>query len=195
MSSCWTHDILLWKDVRKSAAIFLLSLFILTALSFYSVLTVVTCIAIPFITVMLALRGIWVLKCAFMKEALDNPFQSWLNTDIELNGERISSYNTELLLFVNDIAISCRKIVLVADMLDTAKALGILFALYYLGKNFCGITLLFTSILIAFTVPKILSMYKEDINRLRKVIADKSEDVCKRIKAAIPIGKEKAKSS
>lgn len=75
MSSCWTHDILLWKDVRKSAAIFLLSLFILTALSFYSVLTVVTCIAIPFITVMLALRAIWVLKCAFMKEALDNPFQ------------------------------------------------------------------------------------------------------------------------
>lgn len=195
MDSLVCKDTLLWRDVRTSAALFGLLLFLLSALSFYSVLTVVTCLAIPLITVMLMLRAIWVLKCAFLKETLDNPFQSWLDKDIELNNDKIATCNKQFLLVINDVAICIRKIVLVADLLDTAKALGVLFFLYYMSNNFGGITLLFACVVIAFTIPKIFDLYQDDICRVTKGFTDKYNDVYARIKAAIPyVGAEKEKT-
>ncbi|XP_065069847.1 reticulon-3-A-like isoform X2 [Rhopilema esculentum] len=142
---------------------------------------------------MLTLRAIWVLKCAFMKESLDNPFQPWLDTDVELNGEKISKYNTYFLQFISDWAVFLRKLVLVADMMNTAKALGVLFFMYHLGNNFSGITLLFAGILIAFTVPKIHDMYKDEINKIKSTIFDKYDNFRSRIQAVIPIGKTEKK--
>jgi len=196
MKNSTFYDILLWKDARKSAAAFILSLFLLTAFSFYSVLTVLTCIAIPFLSVMLTLRAIWVLKCVFMKESLDNPFQSWLAKDIELNEDKITNYNKSLLLFVNKYAIYFRKICLVADLMITAKALGILFLMYYLGNAFSGITLLFAADIIAFTIPKVFQMYQKEIESFKKKLTDKYNDFHSKVQAAMPFGgKEKQKSS
>eukprot|EP00794_Sanderia_malayensis_P007906 gene7906-8760_t len=166
------RDIILWKDVRISASIFGLLLFLLTALSFYSVLTVLTCLTIPFITLQLMLRAVWVLKCAFLKEPLANPFQAWVDKDIDIDDNKISRCNNQVLQVANTAMKSLKHIVFVVDLLDTAKALAVLFFLYYLSNNFSGITLLFASTVIIFTIPKIFKLYQADIHRLASIVAE-----------------------
>lgn len=196
MENSASFDILLWKDVRKSAAVLALSLFLLTALSFYSILTVTTCIAIPFLTVMLTLRAMWVLKCAFMKEPMDNPFQSWLDADVLLNEERIAKCNKSFLLVINQWMMCLRKVILIADLTGSTKVLGLLFLLYYLGNAFTGITLLFAANIIVFTVPKICDMYKAEIANAKIKFNKRYDDFYQRVRNAVPIGgRPKQKSS
>ena len=69
------RSVLLWHDPRISGVLFVFGLLVLIALSLYSVLVVLTCIAIPTLIVTLVIRVVFLTKCAILKQPLDNPFQ------------------------------------------------------------------------------------------------------------------------
>ena len=75
MKNGYLWHVLLWRDIRLSSTVFLGGLLLLTALTWYSVLVVVTCITIPLLTMTLLIRTLYAAKCAVLKTPSEHPFQ------------------------------------------------------------------------------------------------------------------------
>jgi len=180
------RSLILWRDVRISGAVFASGLVVLLALSFYSVIVVATCIAIPCVVVTLAVRALYLAKCALLKQPTENPFQHWLDEGWEIGGDRMDSINRKVANIANTIVLEMKRILLVEDLVDTIRGLLFLYLWYYIGRNISGLTLLFLGFIGVFTIPKVYDMYRREIDNAVKQIRVKYDNTCARIVENIP---------
>lgn len=191
---CVTHlamkfsvqNLLLWRNPRVSGIMLGLGLLVLLALSFYNVLVVITCLAIPLVVTTLSVRAMYSAKCALLKQQGENPFQHWLDEGWKIGDQRMDSINRRIADLTNTIVLEVKRNVLVEDFVDSLKSLLFLYLWYYIGKNISGLTLLFLGLVGLFTVPKIYDIYRKEIDGAIKQMRLKYEDFYSRLIDRIP---------
>ncbi|XP_065681702.1 uncharacterized protein LOC105848480 isoform X2 [Hydra vulgaris] len=82
------HNLIYWKNAMQTVATFLSGLIVLLALYFYSVLEVLSCIAIPSLVITMAMRIIYYILNMIFKENFEHPFKIWLKKDLNLSKDK-----------------------------------------------------------------------------------------------------------
>ncbi|CAK9301944.1 unnamed protein product [Gordionus sp. m RMFG-2023] len=122
-------------------------------------------------------------------------FKEYLDQDVVISPETGKKISTKVISQLNYLIKKARHIFLVEDVMDTVKFGFILWAMTYVGAYFNGLTLFVLLFVSIFTIPKIYSTYKVQINdaaNKAKVVIDKNKDIALRnIKDKAQIVKDK----
>ncbi|CAH3115804.1 unnamed protein product [Pocillopora meandrina] len=184
-------DILLWRDVKVTAIVFVSGFVLLICMTQFSVVSVLTNIALVCLAPMLALRLLMTARSAFLRSEFEHPLKAYLSRDIEVSkdkamladlvGEKVSG-------FAAAMTTKLRALFLVDDLPASLKLLVALYVLSYVAQWFSGITLTFMAFIGAFTIPKIYDMYETEINSCLGKIKSAVEDATGKIASKMPKG-------
>jgi len=188
-------DILLWHDVKVSAIVFVSGFVLLVCVTQFSVLSVITNIALICLAPMLALRLLLTARSAFLKSEFEHPLKTYLSKDIEVSKDKADQVGEKVAELAVTFTTKLRGLFLVDDLSESLKLLVVLYILSYVAQWFSGITLTFIAFIGAFTIPKVYDMYQTEINSCMEKIKSAIEDVTVKITAKVPLGKGKETST
>ncbi|XP_015736913.1 reticulon-3-like [Coturnix japonica] len=152
-SACAVHDLIFWRDVRRSGAVFGSSLLLLLSLAAFSVVSVVAYLVLALLSATISFRIYKSVLQAVQKTDEGHPFKSYLELDIALSPESFQSHVTAAMAHVNHVLRLLLRLFLVEDLVDSLKLAVAMWLMTYVGAVFNGITLLILAELLAFTLP------------------------------------------
>nr|XP_058951279.1 reticulon-1-A-like [Pocillopora verrucosa] len=181
-------DILLWRDVKVTAIVFVSGFVLLICMTQFSVVSVLTNIALVCLAPMLALRLLMTARSAFLRIEFEHPLKAYLSRDIEVSKDKADLVGEKVSGFAVAMTTKLRALFLVDDLPASLKLLVALYVLSYVAQWFSGITLTFMAFIGAFTIPKIYDMYETEINSCLGKIKSAVEDATGKIASKMPKG-------
>uniref|UniRef100_A0A8C0BM67 Reticulon n=1 Tax=Buteo japonicus TaxID=224669 RepID=A0A8C0BM67_9AVES len=156
------HDLLFWRDVRKTGIVFGASLLLLLSLATLSAVSVVAHLALALLSVTISLRVYKAVVQAVQKSEEGHPFRAYLELDVTLSPETFQAHATTVAHHLNQALRLLLRLFLVEDLVDSVKLAMSMWLLTYVGAVFNGITLLILgkTELLAFTLPPLYEKYK-----------------------------------
>ncbi|KAM3865332.1 reticulon-3-like [Diretmus argenteus] len=149
-----------WREPKKSAAVFGLSLLVLVSVATLSVISVVSYLLLACLCVTITFRVYKSVIQAIQKSEEGHPFKSMLERDISVSGESFRRLVDRALVHLNWFTSQTRRLILVEDLVDSLKLAGVMWVMTYIGAVFNGITILILADIIFFTAPWIYQKYK-----------------------------------
>uniref|UniRef100_A0A8C0BPB0 Reticulon n=1 Tax=Buteo japonicus TaxID=224669 RepID=A0A8C0BPB0_9AVES len=136
------HDLLFWRDVRKTGIVFGASLLLLLSLATLSAVSVVAHLALALLSVTISLRVYKAVVQAVQKSEEGHPFRAYLELDVTLSPETFQAHATTVAHHLNQALRLLLRLFLVEDLVDSVKLAMSMWLLTYVGAVFNGITLL-----------------------------------------------------
>ncbi|CAJ0949746.1 unnamed protein product [Ranitomeya imitator] len=158
------HDLLFWRDVKKSGMVFGGTMVLLLSLAAFSIISVISYLILSLLTVTISFRIYKSVMQAVQKSDEGHPFKSLLDKDITLSSESLQKKANASLAHVNSALKYIVRLFLVEDLIDSLKFALLMWLMTYVGAVFNGITLLILGVLIAFTAPIVYEKYKVQID-------------------------------
>uniref|UniRef100_A0A0H2UHX1 Reticulon n=1 Tax=Rattus norvegicus TaxID=10116 RepID=A0A0H2UHX1_RAT len=152
-SSCAVHDLIFWRDVKKTGFVFGTTLIMLLSLAAFSVISVVSYLILALLSVTISFRVYKSVIQAVQKSEEGHPFKAYLDVDITLSSEAFHSYMNAAMVHVNKALKLIIRLFLVEDLVDSLKLAVFMWLMTYVGAVFNGITLLILAELLVFSVP------------------------------------------
>ncbi|XP_075582554.1 reticulon-3 [Pelecanus crispus] len=185
-ASCAVHDLLFWRDVRKTGVVFGVSLVLLLSLAALSVISVVAHLALALLSVTISLRVYKAVVQAVQKSEEGHPFRTYLELDVTLSPEAFQAHATAVAHHLNQALRFFLRLFLVEDLVDSLKLAMAMWLLTYVGAVFNGITLLILAELLAFTLPPLYEKYKVQIDHYVGIAHRQTKDLVAKIQAKLP---------
>ncbi|KAF6106058.1 reticulon 3 [Phyllostomus discolor] len=160
-SSCAVHDLIFWRDVKKTGFVFGTTLVVLLSLAAFSVISVVSYLILALLVVTISFRVYKSVIQAVQKSEEGHPFKAYLDVDITLSSEAFHSYLNAALAHINKALKLVVRLFLVEDLVDSLKLAVFMWLMTYVGAVFNGITLLILAELLVFSVPIVYEKYKD----------------------------------
>ncbi|VDN52094.1 unnamed protein product [Dracunculus medinensis] len=154
-----------WKNVKNSATVLSLSLLALIIVAKYSFISLISHVAIGVLIAFFAFRLYKFIECQIQKKDDVNPFESYLNEEIQLPYDRIHQQIDTLIEHLQIIFVQLRRLFLIEQVSDSIKFFLLLWSLTYIGEWFSAILLLGV-----FTLPKVYQVHHEIIDHYFAVI-------------------------
>ncbi|XP_051630861.1 reticulon-3-like isoform X3 [Manacus candei] len=180
------RELLLWRDVRRSAVAFVASLVLLLSLATLSAVTVVAHVALALLCVTISLRVYRAVVQALQKSHEGHPFRAYLDLDVTLSPERFQAQVTAVAQHVNRALRLLLRLFLVEDLVDSLELALTMWLLTYVGAVFNGITLLILADLLAFSLPPLYEKYKVQIDHSVGIARSQTKDLVAKIQAKLP---------
>uniref|UniRef100_A0A8B9MFI2 Reticulon n=1 Tax=Accipiter nisus TaxID=211598 RepID=A0A8B9MFI2_9AVES len=180
------HDLLFWRDVRKTGIVFGASLLLLLSLATLSAVSVVAHLALALLSVTISLRVYKAVVQAVQKSEEGHPFRAYLELDVTLSPETFQAHATTVALHLNQALRLLLRLFLVEDLVDSVKLAMSMWLLTYVGAIFNGITLLILAELLAFTLPPLYEKYKVQIDHYVGIARNQTKDLMAKIQAKLP---------
>jgi hypothetical protein len=181
-------DLVMWRDVKKTAVVFSSLLVGLASLSLFSVLSVAAYFGLVILTISIGLR-LYTHVMSMMNKTTDpvTPFKKCLEYDLTITPERVHEFADSAAEHLTKIAENLRRLFLVENVVDSVKFGLILWLLTYVGAWFNGLTLLIMGTIIHFTVPKFYTTYKDQIDHYAHIGCSKVSDIWKKVQEKVPM--------
>lgn len=157
-------DLIYWRDVTRSSLVLASALLLLLSFVMFSVLSVVSYIALVSLTVTITFRIYKNLMTAVQKTGDGHPFQRFLDMDISIQQSTLHDLADQLAEQLLKYLNALRRLFLVEDMFDSLKFAGLLYLLTYIGDVFNVTTLVIIAVVALFTLPKTYEVYEVEIN-------------------------------
>ncbi|XP_010569477.1 reticulon-3 isoform X2 [Haliaeetus albicilla] len=183
---CAVHDLLFWRDVRKTGIVFGASLLLLLSLATLSAVSVVAHLALALLSVTISLRVYKAVVQAVQKSEEGHPFRAYLELDVTLSPETFQAHATTVAHHLNQVLRLLLRLFLVEDLVDSVKLAMSMWLLTYVGAVFNGITLLILAELLAFTLPPLYEKYKVQIDHYVGIARNQTKDLMAKIQAKLP---------
>ncbi|XP_074786394.1 reticulon-3 isoform X1 [Athene noctua] len=180
------HELLFWRDVRKTGIVFGASLLLLLSLATLSAVSVVAHLALALLSVTISLRVYKAVVQAVQKSEEGHPFRAYLDLDLTLSPETFQAHATAVALHLNQALRLLLRLFLVEDLVDSLKLALAMWLLTYVGAIFNGITLLILAELLAFTLPPLYEKYKVQIDHYVGIARHQIKDLVAKIQAKLP---------
>uniref|UniRef100_A0A8C3S2Y3 Reticulon n=1 Tax=Chelydra serpentina TaxID=8475 RepID=A0A8C3S2Y3_CHESE len=158
--SCAVHDLIFWRDVKKTGFVFGTSLIMLLSLAAFSVISVVSYLILALLSVTISFRVYKSVIQAVQKSEEGHPFKAYLDLDITLSSEAFHNYVNDAMVHVNRALKLIIRLFLVEDLVDSLKLAVVMWLMTYVGAVFNGITLLILGELLIFGIPVVYEKYK-----------------------------------
>ncbi|XP_078022707.1 reticulon-3-B-like isoform X3 [Epinephelus lanceolatus] len=182
-----------WKELKKSAAAFSLSLLVLVSVATLSVISVVSYLLLAFLCVTITFRCLLpdyrVYKSviqAIQKSDEGHPFRSLLDRDISVSSESVRLLADQFLIQLNWFSSQSRKLLLVQDLVDSLKLAAVMWMMTYVGAIFNGVTILILADIIVFTTPLIYQKNKTQIDRTIEVLQFRLDETLLKLQDRLP---------
>jgi len=186
-------DLIYWKDIKKSAVVAASSLFLLIALSIFSVLSVVSYISLAVLTVTFSFAVYKRTLAAVQKSNEGHPFGQYLEMDLTISPEKAQEYAEIISSYMATYVGELRRLVLVEDMIDSIKFGIFLWVMTYIGAWFNGLTLLILGLVSMFSLPKTYEVYQEQIDAYLALAQDQVKGIMAHLKKQMPKDLDEAK--
>ncbi|AWP16506.1 putative reticulon-1-A-like [Scophthalmus maximus] len=184
-------DLLYWRNVKQSGAVFSGVLLLLFSLTQFSVVSVGAYLALAALSATISFRIYKSVLQAVQKTDEGHPFKSYLEVEIALSQDQISKYADKILLYSNTCMKELRRLFLVQDLVDSLKFAVLMWLLTYVGALFNGLTLLILAVVSMFTMPVVYEKHQAQIDQYVGLIRTQVNSVVGKIQAKIPGAKRK----
>ncbi|KAG7510768.1 hypothetical protein JOB18_031309 [Solea senegalensis] len=184
-------DLLYWRNVKQSGAVFSSVLLLLFSLTQFSVVSVGAYLALAALSATISFRIYKSVLQAVQKTDEGHPFKSYLEIEIALSQDQISKYADKILLYSNTCMKELRRLFLVQDLVDSLKFAVLMWLLTYVGALFNGLTLLILAVVSMFTMPVVYEKHQAQIDQYVGLIRTQVNSVVGKIQAKIPGAKRK----
>nr|XP_058925937.1 reticulon-3 isoform X2 [Kogia breviceps] len=187
------HDLIFWRDVKKTGFVFGTTLIMLLSLAAFSVISVVSYLILALLSVTISFRVYKSVIQAVQKSEEGHPFKAYLDVDITLSSEAFHNYVNAAMVHINRALKLIIRLFLVEDLVDSLKLAVFMWLMTYVGAVFNGITLLILAELLIFSVPVVYEKYKIQIDHYVGIARDQTKSIVEKIQAKLPgIAKKKA---
>ncbi|XP_036116141.1 reticulon-3 isoform X3 [Molossus molossus] len=187
------HDLIFWRDVKKTGLVFCTTLIVLLSLAAFSVISVVSYLILALLSVTISFRVYKSVVQAVQKSEEGHPFKAYLDVDITLSSEAFHNYVNAAMVHINRALKLIIRLFLVEDLVDSLKLAVFMWLMTYVGAVFNGITLLILAELLIFSVPIVYEKYKTQIDHYVGIARDQTKSIVEKIQAKLPgIAKKKA---
>ncbi|KAG7238508.1 hypothetical protein INR49_030781 [Caranx melampygus] len=187
-----TIDLLYWRNVKQSGAVFSSVLLLLFSLTQFSVVSVGAYLALAALSATISFRIYKSVLQAVQKTDEGHPFnRAYLEMEIALSQDQISKYADKILLYTNTCMKELRRLFLVQDLVDSLKFAVLMWLLTYVGALFNGLTLLILAVVSMFTMPVVYEKHQAQIDQYVGLIRTQVNSVVGKIQAKIPGAKRK----
>ncbi|KAM6912641.1 reticulon-1a isoform 1-T1 [Xenentodon cancila] len=184
-------DLLYWRNVKQSGAVFSSVLLLLFSLTQFSVVSVGAYLALAALSATISFRIYKSVLQAVQKTDEGHPFKAYLEMEIALSQVQISKYADKVLLYSNTCMKELRRLFLVQDLVDSLKFAVLMWLLTYVGALFNGLTLLILAVVSMFTMPVVYEKHQAQIDQYVGLIRTQVNSVVGKIQAKIPGAKRK----
>ncbi|XP_047466284.1 reticulon-1a [Mugil cephalus] len=184
-------DLLYWRNVKQSGAVFSSVLLLLFSLTQFSVVSVGAYLALAALSATISFRIYKSVLQAVQKTDEGHPFKAYLEVEIALSQDQISKYADKILLYSNTCMKELRRLFLVQDLIDSLKFAVLMWLLTYVGALFNGLTLLILAVVSMFTMPVVYEKHQAQIDQYVGLIRTHINSVVGKIQAKIPGAKRK----
>ncbi|XP_036116139.1 reticulon-3 isoform X1 [Molossus molossus] len=192
-STSQVHDLIFWRDVKKTGLVFCTTLIVLLSLAAFSVISVVSYLILALLSVTISFRVYKSVVQAVQKSEEGHPFKAYLDVDITLSSEAFHNYVNAAMVHINRALKLIIRLFLVEDLVDSLKLAVFMWLMTYVGAVFNGITLLILAELLIFSVPIVYEKYKTQIDHYVGIARDQTKSIVEKIQAKLPgIAKKKA---
>ncbi|XP_055210336.1 reticulon-3 isoform X3 [Gorilla gorilla gorilla] len=189
----FVHDLIFWRDVKKTGFVFGTTLIMLLSLAAFSVISVVSYLILALLSVTISFRIYKSVIQAVQKSEEGHPFKAYLDVDITLSSEAFHNYMNAAMVHINRALKLIIRLFLVEDLVDSLKLAVFMWLMTYVGAVFNGITLLILAELLIFSVPIVYEKYKTQIDHYVGIARDQTKSIVEKIQAKLPgIAKKKA---
>ncbi|XP_034632383.1 reticulon-3 isoform X2 [Trachemys scripta elegans] len=185
-STSQVHDLIFWRDVKKTGFVFGTSLIMLLSLAAFSVISVVSYLILALLSVTISFRVYKSVIQAVQKSEEGHPFKAYLDLDITLSSEAFHNYVNDAMVHVNRALKLIIRLFLVEDLVDSLKLAVVMWLMTYVGAVFNGITLLILGELLIFGIPVVYEKYKTQIDHYVGIIRDQTKSIIAKIQAKLP---------
>ncbi|KAJ0062723.1 hypothetical protein NL108_004335 [Boleophthalmus pectinirostris] len=184
-------DLLYWRNVKQSGAVFSSVLLLLFSLTQFSVVSVAAYLALAALSATISFRIYKSVLQAVQKTDEGHPFKAYLEIEMTLSQDQISKYADKILLYTNTCMKELRRLFLVQDLVDSLKFAVLMWLLTYVGALFNGLTLLILGVVSMFTMPVVYEKHQAQIDQYVGLIRTQVNGVVGKIQAKIPGAKRK----
>ncbi|XP_006861070.1 PREDICTED: reticulon-3 isoform X3 [Chrysochloris asiatica] len=192
-STSQVHDLIFWRDVKKTGVVFGSTLIVLLSLAAFSVISVLSYLILALLSVTISFRVYKSVIQAVQKSEEGHPFKAYLDVDMTLSSEAFHNYVNAAMVHVNKALKLIIRLFLVDDLVDSLKLAVFMWLMTYVGAVFNGITLLILAELLIFSVPIVYEKYKTQIDHYVAIARDQTKSIVEKIQAKLPgIAKKKA---
>ncbi|XP_030598995.1 reticulon-3-B-like [Archocentrus centrarchus] len=175
-----------WREPKKSAVAFGLSLLILVSVATLSVISVVSYLLLACLCVTITFRVYKSVIQAIQKSNEGHPFRSLLERDISVSSESVRQLADQFLIHLNWFNNQTRRLLLVEDLVDSLKLAVVMWVMTYIGAVFNGITILILADIIFFTTPLIYQKKKTQIDHHLEAVWLKLQQTLQRLQDKLP---------
>lgn len=175
-----------WREPKKSAAAFGLSLLVLISVATLSVISVVSYLLLACLCVTITFRVYKSVIQAVQKSDEGHPFRSLLDRDISVSSESVQQLAEQVLIHLNWFTSQTRRLVLVEDLVDSLKLAAVSWVMTYIGAVFNGVSILILADIIFFTTPLIYQKKKTQIDRHVDLLRSRLEEMLQRLQDRLP---------
>ncbi|XP_075123650.1 reticulon-4 isoform X6 [Leptodactylus fuscus] len=185
-------DLLYWRDIKKSGAVFGASLFLLLSLTVFSIVSVAAYIALGLLSVSISFRIYKGVLQAIQKSDEGHPFKAYLDSNIAVSEDLVQKYCNVALSHVNCTIKELRRLFLVEDLVDSLKFAVLMWVFTYIGALFNGLTLLILALISLFSIPVVYERHQTQIDHYLSLINKNVKNTSDLILNKIPGLKRKA---
>lgn len=174
-------DLIYWKDVRKTAIVFAISLVILTIFAIFPLLNIISYTSLLILTAAFAYRLYGNVICYIRKSKEPHPLSKYLEKDIRIPENCVHTFADQLVANVSKVVGDIRKLFLVERFLDSIKFALLLWLMTFIGSWLSGITVIMIGDIILFTIPKFYQAYQNQIDEYLMLANAKLESLQKAV--------------
>uniref|UniRef100_A0A1I7ZA28 Reticulon-like protein n=1 Tax=Steinernema glaseri TaxID=37863 RepID=A0A1I7ZA28_9BILA len=179
-----------WRDPKKSGAV-LAAIFVgLYVFATYPLLIVLTYTALAVLAGTFGFRVFKLAEAHFKKVPAEHPFKEYLAYDLSLESDKVHAFAERAGACAQKALLKLRSVVFVEDLVETSKALIILWTLTYVGAWFSGLTLVVLAVLAVFSVPKVYELYKEPIDEYLELAQNHFNKIAETVYDKVPMLKK-----
>merc|ERR1711950_8407 len=186
LSSAQFNSLLYWDQPRDSGIICGSVLVCLLAVRYISLISVIGNLSLALVTATMSFRIYKSVLAAVNKNQEGHPFKAFLDIDIRIPEAQLTSALENAGARVNGLLAALKAIILVENIVESAKFAVGMYLVGYLGALMTGLTLVTLAWIGVFSLPRIYKDNQAKIDEALMPLLTKYEELAGKVSAALP---------
>merc|ERR1712061_150435 len=177
LSNPRVRSLVYWDNPRGSGIICGSVLVCLLAVRYISLISVIGNLSLALVTATISFRIYKSVLTAVNKTQDGHPFKQFLDIDVTLPADKISSLTDGFFAKLNNFLLSLKSILLVENVVESLKFAVAMYLLTYLGAIMNGLTILTLAWVGVFTAPRVYRDNQKQIDDAVLPLKSKLDDL------------------
>merc|ERR1712126_540558 len=180
------NSLLYWENPRDSGIACGSVLVCLLAVRYISLISVIGNLSLALVTATMSFRIYKSVLAAVNKSNEGHPFKQFLEVDVTLPADKVSSMSDCFFSKLNAILLKLKSILLVENTVESVKFAVLMYLLTYIGAMMNGLTIVTLAWVGAFSPPRVYRDNQKQIDEAILPLKTKFDDLQGKLQAALP---------